>query len=128
MLKDFVSRKYKTTIDYELAFDDGHGNGFAFPCDVSGRIFDDLYDEAKENYKRCMEHPERFKRWNKLVTIRRQICEPAHGRCICGREVELWDEYYGACKCDCGRWYNMFGQELMPPEHWEHDPSEEEYY
>ena len=55
--------------------------------------------------------------------------EPAHGTCICGEEVSLWDQYYGACECPkCGRWYNLFGQELVAPEHWETDPAEEEYW
>ena len=44
-------------------------------------------------------------------------------------DVELWDQYYGACQCpECGKWYNLFGQSLLPPDCWEEDPSEEEYY
>ena len=46
-----------------------------------------------------------------------------------GNLLELWDQYYGACRCPkCGKWYNLFGQSLLSPDYWEMDPSEEEYY
>lgn len=33
--------------------------------------------------------------------------------------IDLWDEYLGACECpNCGRWYNIMGQELNPPSTW----------
>ena len=36
--------------------------------------------------------------------------------------VYLYDRYRAACQCPkCGRWYNLFGQELLPPEMWEED-------
>lgn len=45
---------------------------------------------------------------------------PAYGTCHCGGTVELTDEYMGACECpNCGQWYNLFGQELLPPDMWE---------
>ena len=48
--------------------------------------------------------------------------EPAHGICRCGEEVTLIDEYMGSCQCEnCGQWYNLFGQELLPPNQWEED-------
>lgn len=48
--------------------------------------------------------------------------EPAKGICSCGETVYLTNEYYGACECPgCGQWYNMFGQELLPPNKWEEE-------
>ena len=128
MLKNYVPRNYKTITEYELSFDDGRGNGFAFPCNAKGEVPEDLNECAKANLERCLKRPDKFRRWNKVVTIHRNVCDPAHGTCVCGREVELWDEYYGACQCECGRWYNLFGQELLPPDQWEIDPSEDDYY
>jgi len=52
--------------------------------------------------------------------------ENARGLCSCGKEVELWDEYHGACKCsNCGQWYNLMGQSLLPPECWQDDVHDE---
>lgn len=127
MLKKYTPRKYETITEYELAFDDGHHNGFGFPCDAQGNVPEDINQSMKENLKYCIAHPEKFVRYNTVVEFNRRYVEPAHGECICGREIELWDQYYGACECECGRWYNLFGQELVPPEYWEEDLSDEEY-
>ena len=123
MLKNIIESEYKTIVEFELTFDDGEGNGFGFPCDASGNVSPDLPEAAKKNLAYCLEHPDKFYRWNKVVKSSRRFREPARGRCSCGREVILVDEYYGACMCECGKWYNLFGQELLAPEYWEDDPS-----
>ena len=127
MIKNYVPSERKLHIEHELAFDDGHGNGYGFPCNESGSVVN-LQPEAVANLAWCMEHPEKFVRWNEVVTYKNWYREPAHGTCSCGREISLYDEYYGACRCECGKWYNLFGQELLPPDQWETDPSEEEYW
>lgn len=44
---------------------------------------------------------------------------PATGVCKCGNRITLQNEYMGACECPyCGRWYNLFGQELNHPDTW----------
>ena len=59
------------------------------------------------------------KRQREIERQRRKIKDPAHGTCVCGSEVYLYNQYMGACECEnCGRWYNLFGQEIMPPEMW----------
>lgn len=123
MLKNLVPSEYKTYVEYELCFDDGENNGFGFPCDAQGNVDPNLMDAAKQNLAYCMANPEKFERWNKVVKYTRRVREPGHGTCSCGREVYLYDEYYGSCQCECGKWYNLFGQELLPPEQWEDDPS-----
>lgn len=41
------------------------------------------------------------------------------GECECGETVTLYNQYLGACECPkCGRWYNIWGQELNPPHTW----------
>ena len=128
MLKDIVESRWEDSVEYELIFyRDGTG-GYGFPCDREGNVFPLEHEAARENLKYCLEHPDEFERWNEVETIRHHYCVPAHGRCSCGREVELRDEYYGACSCECGRWYNMFGQELRHPKYWMVDPAEEEYW
>ena len=131
MLRNYVPSEYHTVVEYELVFDDGHNNGFGFPCDATGKLLQREEENpcAHANMRRCLENPEKFVRFNKIIKYERSVRDNAHGTCVCGNEVELWDSYLGACQCEkCGRWYNLFGQELLPPENWEEDPSEEGYW
>ena len=115
MLKNYIPSKYRTITTYELVFDDGYNNGFGFPCNANGKL---LYSE--EENPAAFDHPEKFVRFNKIIEYKHSIRDNAHGTCECGNEVELYDEYYGACQCEkCGQWYNLFGQELNPPTYWE---------
>lgn len=124
MLKDYVAASYRTVVEFELAFDDGRNNGFGFPCDKNGKLLESEEEnpEIHRNYHDCMKHPERFKRFNRIVRLERRVRDDAYGTCICGERVELWDQHMGACECpNCGRWYNLFGQELLPPAYWGDD-------
>lgn len=106
-------------ITYELTFDNGMYNGFGFPCDENGNVPKDLNEAARENLAYCLAHPEKFARYNKVVRFVRHVRVPARGTCRCGQEVELYNQYYGACQCpNCGQWYNTGGQELIPPKEW----------
>lgn len=123
MLKNIVERQRKTVREYSVEFLHDDTSGFSFPCDRDGNLLP-MHECAKANYEECMAHPENWETWNRITKYDRSYTEPAHGTCACVREVELVDQYYGACQCECGRWYNLFGQELLPPEQWEDDPSE----
>lgn len=123
MLKNYTPSEWIEEDFYELTFDDGHGNGCAFDCDADGNVFtypDPMVDKARRaNLANCLANPERYKRYNKVVKYTRRFKEPAHGQCDCGAEVYLVNQYMGACECDlCGKWYNLFGQELLPPNQW----------
>ncbi len=130
-MKNYTPGEYRTAIDYELVFDDGRNNGFGFPCDRDGKLLEseEQNPAAYENYRKCLEHPERFSRFNKVVQHERTVRDNAHGTCSCGNEVELYNAYNGCCQCEkCGRWYNIFGQELLPPDQWKQDSEDEEYW
>ena len=129
MLKNVVRREHKKVVRFSLEFTDGAGCGFSFPCDRNGAVFmDEMTECAKKNLEYCMTHPDEFETWNEVRRDVYTYTEPAHGTCTCGNEVYLYDEYYGACECQkCGRWYNMFGQELLHPSYWETDPADEDY-
>ena len=66
----------------------------------------------------CLENPDKFKHFGEVRTNRKRVHDNAHGTCECGREVYLFNQYMGACECKCGRWYNLFGQELNDPTTW----------
>ena len=126
MLKNFVPARQAIHVERYIVFDDAEGNGYAFPCDMSGYL-QPMSDEAKANYEKCMASPDEFIRYNEFVKCQNTYTEAAHGTCLCGADVEIWNQYYGACQCEnCGRWYNQFGQNLLPPEQWEIDPGEAE--
>ena len=99
MLKDLTQREWETFVRFELVFDDGHNNGFGFPCDANGVVKEELQQSAIENLAWCKAHPEKFIRFNEVITICREYMEPARGICICGAMVILEDQYYGTCQC-----------------------------
>ena len=119
MIENFHPSEWKTQTWYELCFDDGRNNGLGFPCDEHGTPLIEGNEAAQKNYQWALEHPERFARFNKVVKHKQDYKENAWGICECGETVELFNEYMGACECpQCGKWYNLFGQELNPPETW----------
>lgn len=119
MLKMKTERRRVKIAEHYIEFNLDDNSGYCFPCDASGSLLP-MEECAMENYRMCMDHPEKFRDWNKFATYYRSYTENATGVCVCGETVELWDQYMGACECPrCGRWYNLFGQELLPPEMWE---------
>ena len=121
MIKDFKRGEYVISVSYELTFDDGCNNGFAFPCDKDGnRIINENTSQAAiDNYNWCMKHPEKFERFNKVIKRKWSYRENNSGICNCGNRIELYNGYLGACECPhCGQWYNIWGQELKNPETW----------
>ena len=122
MLRNITPREHKEIIEYRISFryKDDPEAGFSFECDKNGTPHFE-YEEARKNYEDSIAHPERFCVYNRFKVERRSYIEPASGDCICGKRIQLWDQYMGACECQCGRWYNLFGQELIHPRYWEDD-------
>lgn len=121
MLRNIIRGERKTIVEHEMVFFYDNTGGFSFPCDENGNVLPLKYQAAVENLEWCRSHPEEFS----IIEIRhhrRSWREPDSGTCHCGERVELVNEYCGACQCPkCGQWYNLFGQELLPPEEWEMD-------
>ena len=120
MIKNIIPRRPVEVTEYTREFTNEDGGGYAFKANAKGEVI--FENECqKRNYIYAMCHPEEFPvQYNEFVTVKRTYTEPAVGTCICGNEVALIDEYLGACQCEnCGRWYNVFGQELIAPEYWE---------
>lgn len=120
MLTNVTERRPVEVVSHAIEFLNDEGCGFSFDCDAQGTpVLETL--EAKANYSYALSHPEMFTdKFNEFTTRRRVYIEPAHGTCSCGTQVELINQYQGACSCSkCGKWYNLYGQELLPPECWE---------
>lgn len=103
-----------------VAFFTELGCGYTFDLDDQRNPILNTPD-AKKSYDYCMAHPEKFPAaWNVTMYEKYSWTEPAIGRCDCGQEFPLEAIHFGACQCPkCGRWYNAFGQALLPPEEWE---------
>lgn len=126
IVKMLSKRERKQHVEYKRVFQELYespGNGFAFPCDKYGNLKteDESYDYWINNYRYCVEHPEKYKDCG-VEEDSWWYTENARALCSCGEEIELWDQYMGACECPkCGQWYNLFGQALIKPEYWEGD-------
>ena len=122
MLKIIKERTPETIIDYyiEFTYKDDPNAGLMFPANSDGTpAFDKMPKAAKANYESCLtddclSEPE-FK------VEKHTYINPAVGQCSCGRYLTLECDHAGAVRCKCGRWYNLFGQELRDPEYWEED-------
>ena len=120
---EIISPRHRETDVYYSYFYPRKGDnsgGFAFPCDKDSNVlFDDMPPEMKQSYEWVTEeHPENYDE-PYVRTERVSYMQDAVAKCVCGKEIELYDEYMGACECPyCHRWYNMFGQELKNPEKW----------
>jgi hypothetical protein len=122
MLKIIKERTPETIIDryIEFKYKDDPNAGFVFPAKANGEPdFTKMCPEAVANYRSCLmdgrlAEPE-------FIKDERTYINPAVGKCICGAEVVLDSDYAGAVRCECGRWYNLFGQELRDPKYWEED-------
>ena len=118
MLREIREREYVEQDVYSLEYTDEHGDGFSFPCDENGDP-DGLRPEAAANLEFCRANPERFARAGVVTKRTLRWREPAAATCECGETFPLQDVYLGACPCpNCGTWYNLFGQELLPPYKW----------
>lgn len=97
------------------------GCGFGFACDNDGAPFLN-HEGQRENFEFAVSHPDMFIDCGVQERISRYT-EPARGICACGQEIHLVDEMLGACECPrCGQWYNLFGQDLLPPDKWSDEP------
>ena len=82
-----------------------------------------INDCAKENYQLAMKKIADGL-WSKRINTNKfTLRTDPIGKCKCGTKFEMHNEYLGACECPgCGQWYNLFGQELTPPDTWNQNP------
>lgn len=120
MLKNIVERRPEEIIERTIEFTSSEGYGFSFDADTKGNPI--LTNDAQRaNYEYAMANEKEFDvEFNEFVVRRRIYINPAYGTCTCGTKVILENDYEGATRCEgCGKWYNLYGQELLDPEYWE---------
>ena len=122
MLKIIKERTPETVSEYyiEFKYKDDPDAGFCFPATVHGDPdFAHMTPEASANYEACLTD----KRLTEGEFTKHEwtYMNPALGLCSCGKEVVLESDYNGAVQCECGKWYNVFGQELIDPKYWTED-------
>jgi hypothetical protein len=121
-LKDMQPSHVERIEEFALSYEwrDDPGAGFSFPCDRGGNRFPK--DTSQENYDFCVAEaakPDGKVVYCGVVDYSRDYRHPAQGTCTCGRTVYLYADYGHGIDCDCGRIYNMSGQELAPRSQWE---------
>ena len=101
----------------------GERSGYSFDCDEAGN-FTPKNACQKKNFEACLTGMVGGKKVeDQGVEARVHDCfVPAVGQCSCGAEVIL-DSFTNTC--DCGRDYNMSGQELAPREQWGEETGED---
>ena len=127
MIKILEERKTVTAVWYEHSFQFGAVDGwrgYAFTVDENGE-YTGGNEAASENFRKCKSGEMTDSAGTPITDLGVRKVEEKYkvgaiGLCACGEHVELADEYMGACQCHgCGQWYNMAGQELIPPEYWD---------
>ncbi len=111
------------TIEYR--YKDDPEAGSSFPATSQGDPdFSAMGPEMRANYEACLTD----ERLTEAEFTKHEwtYMNPAIGLCSCGKEVVLEGGYEGATQCECGKWYNLFGQSLIDPKYWYRD--EDEYY
>lgn len=114
-----------TATDYYIEFHckDDPEAGFCFPANKDHTpMLDKMCTDAIANYESCLTDDRLTAA--EFTSNTYSYTEPAIGRCHCGREVVLESRYMGAVQCECGQWYNIFGQELKERKYWEDDEYE----
>lgn len=111
-------RKETAIVRRNFIYRDDPNAGFAFDTDERGNpVFGTK--EAEKSYRYCLAHPELFKDLGNETEIH-TFFEDALVRCECGKEITVAPRYYGADECPfCGRWHNLFGDQLLPPDEWQ---------
>ena len=121
---EIIDEEVKT---YYLTYKDTDGHGDAFPCDQDGQIlWGAVYDPetTRKSLDFCQSHTDRWTGKNgEIVAF---VYHSRYGICpSCGHRVYFggsgWASHIGVGECDCERWYNIFGEEILPPEDWGDD-------
>ena len=127
MLKIIRERRPIKFRDYtiEYRYKDDLSAGFAFPATCHGDPdFSCMSQEMLANYEACL--TDKRLTDGEFTKHEWTYMEPALGICSCGNEVVLDCGHGDAVQCECGRWYNLFGQSLIDPKYWYRD--EDDYY
>ena len=122
MLKIIKERTPVTITEYHIEFwyKTDPEAGFCFPALPCGKPdFASMTPEARANYEACLTDESLTEAEFTKTTY--TYVESAVGQCSCGAEVVLECDHAGAVMCECGKWYNLFGQELRDPKYWEED-------
>jgi hypothetical protein len=127
MLKIIKERTPETITEYyiEFKYKDDPEAGFCFPATCYGDPdFSCMTSEALANYEACLTDKRLTE--GEFTKHKWTYMNPAIGICSCGKDVVLECDHAGAVRCECGKWYNLFGQSLIDPKYWYRD--EDDYY
>ena len=84
-----------------------------------------LYVKSSVQIPQLQTHKDEFEIAGEVKKISWRYKEYNSGICHCGKRIDLFNQYQGACECPyCGQWWNIWGQELKDVSEWkEYDDS-----
>lgn len=108
--------------EFYLVYEDDDA-WYEFPCDAAGHVLLNKCpypDTTEKSLAYCKARQDWAKKNGEVVTV---VTHNRYGICpCCGHRICLggngFAPYMGLVKCDCGQWYNVFGQMMRPPEDW----------
>lgn len=109
-------RERITTERHLISFSWNHmpGAGFSFECDVNGRLVNQD-PVTMASYSQCLKDVRHEKMTGPFrCSEKGSYVQPALAECSCGAELQLADALDNGCD-NCGRYYNIVGQEVVPP-------------
>ncbi len=102
--------------------------GYSFPCNEDGELIIEQDNPGrKENYVRVWQDTANYNYLGVKHRVHTYV-EPGEGKCKCGRVVYLNNDYGHGIDCECGRIYNMSGQELAPRSQWDDRYDDDDLY
>lgn len=118
MLEIIKHRERITRYTYAQTYDYiGHdGWGFGFDCKKDGELLPIRHEAAFQNYQNCIAGTNGTE-YKGIVRYENTYTQPTIARCTCGHEITL-ATFTNQCE-ECGTYYNMSGQTLLSPEHWD---------
>lgn len=122
---EIIKESYDETIEkfYIHFYDENKELRMGFPMENGVPAIKEC---AKENFATANKKADAGKWTKKIEKVSYTYKHLPYGRCACGAKFELYDRYMGACPCpNCGQWYNLFGQELDPPDTWDEGDEED---
>jgi len=100
---------------YQHDFEISPNYGYGFSCDEEGNL---LNEALKDRFNFYMENGVDLQgkplKYKGIQSWTQTVWENAVLECQCGERVEL----DGDSECECGRWYNQWGQRLSDPSQW----------
>ena len=110
----------------EFEYIDRSNRFYSFPCDANGLV--DVTEDFSTSYEYCLANVGTKFLDMGIIDMSHFERSCGYGTCVCGETVYLDADYGNGIDCDCGRIYNLSGQELAPRSQWDEYMNDDDRY